>query len=408
MRPSPFLSALALISATLLLGCAASSAQASSTSVAGGVLLVNAQPGESNRIEVVLDGADLLVHDVDQRAGGGGCAARAGGVVACPAAGVATIDIRAGDRDDAVRVLAPLKATIAGGPGADRLSGGSADDRIEGGEGADTLEGGAGADELVGGDGTDLLAGGPGADVLRGGSGEDDLNGEDGDDTLLGGTGSDLLNGGPGADKLLGDQGDDTLRGGPGPDSLLGAAGLDTILAIDGEADTVSCGEGSDTANVDRQDATQGCERLRGPGSVPVAPPPAPVPVPVPIPPAPVELAPLTPFPIVRIVGAVSGSRTRFSRFSVSVPRGSRIESRCAGRGCPYRRRVTSVPARGGRVSLRALRRRFRAGVTLEVFVTREGRIGKYARFTIRRGRAPRRTDRCLRSRVLRSVPCPG
>jgi len=46
---------------------------------------------------------------------------------------------------------------------------------------------------------------------------------------------------------------------------------------------------------------------------------------------------------------------------------------------------------------LRSFERAFRAGVRIEVRVTKTRRIGTYVRFTIRKGKAPRRDQRCLR-----------
>lgn len=98
------------------------------------------------------------------------------------------------------------------------------------------------------------------------------------------------------------------------------------MFADDGVIDSIVCGEGKDAAQVDVADAVAGCEKLRGPGGSVMRAAPAPQPT---------VLAPLTPFPIVRVVGSVSGSSTRLSRVLVNATKGSRVESRCAGRGCP-------------------------------------------------------------------------
>jgi len=78
---------------------------------------------------------------------------------------------------------------------------------------------------------------------------------------------------------------------------------------------------------------------------------------------------------------------------------------RCRGRGCPYRQRGpflvrTSGARRAGSTRYVVIRdflgRVLRPGVRLEILVTRRLQIGKYTRFTIRRGRAPLRSDRCV------------
>jgi hypothetical protein len=52
--------------------------------------------------------------------------------------------------------------------------------------------------------------------------------------------------------------------------------------------------------------------------------------------------------------------------------------------------------------------RRLRAGVSLEILVTKGGQIGKYTRFTIRHGRPPERVDMCLTSAGSKPLVCPS
>jgi hypothetical protein len=98
------------------------------------------------------------------------------------------------------------------------------------------------------------LVGTPHRDRLIGTDGSDRISGLGGNDLIVGAGGSDYLSGGPGADRL---------RGGGGHDHLEGGSGPDVISAADGEADTIDCGAGSDTAYVDQRDAVRGCERVR-------------------------------------------------------------------------------------------------------------------------------------------------
>jgi hypothetical protein len=51
--------------------------------------------------------------------------------------------------------------------------------------------------------------------------------------------------------------------------------------------------------------------------------------------------------------------------------------------------------------------KRLRAGVRLEILVTKPDRIGRYTRFRIRRDRAPKRFDSCIRFGATRPSPCP-
>jgi PKD repeat protein len=113
----------------------------------------------------------------------------------------------------------------------------------------------------------------------------------------------------------------------------------------------------------------------------------------------------MRPFPVVRIAGVVLPRGALIRVLSVRLPRGAQVLVRCSGRGCPARQ-VAKASA------MRLLRfprfeRRLPAGVKLELFVRKAGRIGKYTRFTIRAGKAPARVDRCLMPGRPRPVRCP-
>jgi hypothetical protein len=88
--------------------------------------------------------------------------------------------------------------------------------------------------------------------VMFGGAGNDDLTGS--------GTQPDTLNGDAGNDTLRGSGGNDTLTGGAGRDTIQGGDLNDTINARDREIDTIDCGAGVDTAVLDWNDVTTGCE----------------------------------------------------------------------------------------------------------------------------------------------------
>ena len=111
----------------------------------------------------------------------------------------------------------------------------------------------------------------------------------------------------------------------------------------------------------------------------------------------------LRPFPVVRIRGYCQPGGVRVSLLSVNGPRSARITARCVGQGCPVRTlSLASAPAR-----LRPFERFLPAGTVLQVRVTSNGRIGKYASFLIRAGRSPLRTDRCLLPGGSLPVRCP-
>lgn len=388
----------AILAAGLLAAAPAGAATADTT---GGVLHYVAASGEFNELTIAPAGGRLVVSDpgASGLTAGPGCQADAGRLV-CAAAGVGAIEVRAGDRADLVRLATELPTVVFGGPSDDQIIGGSGNDVIDGETGADYVEGGAGDDRLLGSTGRDLLAGGAGNDELNGGDDPDELNGDAGNDALAGNEGSDRMSGGDGDDRFAGEAGDDSIDGGAGADFVDAGEGNDVVDVGDGQADTVTCGPGADGARGDAVDRVElDCERLRDPNGAIVRRGPAPTDT--------SALAPLVPSPIVRVTGVVRGSRTQLQTLSVRAPSGSRVESRCRGRGCPYRRRVTRVASGRGAVSLAALRGRYRAGVLIEVFVTQPERLGKYTSLRTRRGKPPLRSDGCARADVRTRVKCP-
>ena len=116
-------------------------------------------------------------------------------------------------------------------------------------EGSDQVIGSGGHDELYGG-----RADGESA------AGQDTVTGRDGDDAVVGGTGADDLQGGNGKDTIFqgpeGDTAADTIDGGDGDDLIFAGSG-------EGGTDTISCGAGVDTVEVDASDQVDAnCETV--------------------------------------------------------------------------------------------------------------------------------------------------
>jgi hypothetical protein len=112
------------------------------------------------------------------------------------------------------------------------------------------------------GDGASSLTGLGGADTLKGGDAPDTIDGGAGDDSLNGGNNNDTITGGPGKDTIVAD----ATAGGCYVIGYLGTCkapwGNDTVNAVDGEVDSVDCGPGQDTANVDAVDVVTNCETV--------------------------------------------------------------------------------------------------------------------------------------------------
>ncbi len=152
------------------------------------------------------------------------------------------------------------------------------------------------------------------------------------------------------------------------------------------------------------------------------APPPPPVITPV-TPVTPPVVSPITPpapalmqpFPVVRIAGSVTSSGVKVSLLSVQAPIGATVSVTCRGHGCPAKRQQT-VPTTGrGRstvglvtITFRRFERALRAGASLQIRVFETGQIGKYTRFTIRRGKLPLRVDTCLSATANEPMKCPS
>jgi PKD repeat protein len=117
----------------------------------------------------------------------------------------------------------------------------------------------------------------------------------------------------------------------------------------------------------------------------------------------------LAPFPIVRISGLLYRGSVRISLLKVQAPPGATIRVRCHGGSCASKRPDVRVQAARKPLRVRSFERRpLRAGTIIEVFVTAPDQIGKYTRFTVRRGAAPARSDLCLRPRHTKPTACPA
>ena len=145
----------------------------------------------------------------------------------------------------------------------------------------------------------------------------------------------------------------------------------------------------------------------------------SPAPRPDPAPPAtpkPSKLLLMSPFPLVRISGTLTASGARIRLLSVHAPRGAlvRVTVRPAcsrGRRSSRRCRVLQASGTVGRravIGFRGLAHAYRSGTVIVVRVWRADRIGKYTRFTIVRGKAPRRVDQCLMPGATSGSRCPS
>ena len=208
--------AIAALGVTLF---AAPSALASTVTVAGGDTVRVAETGnEGNQITVSYDAmADLYrVSDASSTlTPSGTCVMVDANNATCPGAGIDTVSVDTGERDDAIALdAATIPSTVT-----QSLNAASGNDTVRGANVPGTLSGGSGNDAVSG----------------RG--------------TLNGGTGNDTLTGSTLADNLRGSSGRDTLDGGFGGDDLAGGSNIDTLLypaRANGVNVTVGSGNGND------------------------------------------------------------------------------------------------------------------------------------------------------------------
>jgi Putative metal-binding motif len=254
-----------------------------------------------------------------------------------------------------------------------------------------------------------------------------------------------------------GGAGKDGLFGGGGADIFSGGSEDDNIISRDGRAEQVNCGSGNDTAISDDGDTRSSCEEIEGdadgdgvrrpadcddtnPGIHPGA---------VDTPddrvdqdcsgtdatnldadgdgsPRPqdcndanraihpgarevigngvdencdTEIAPFPALPgIVGNLWVPSGSRTLNLKLTAKdFPKGTRIEVRCTGRGCPSRKLTRRVRRSRSTVNLHSFlgTRRLGRGARVELRFSRAGRIGRVHRFRMGRPGVPSVDFRC-------------
>jgi hypothetical protein len=118
----------------------------------------------------------------------------------------------------------------------------------------------------------------------------------------------------------------------------------------------------------------------------------------------------MQPFPVVRIVSTDTSSGIKLKLLRVLAPAGARIAVTCRNRGCPVKSlaKVATAKSTVSAYTFPRLQRALRAGVVLEVRITRGGQIGKYTRLVVRRGRLPQRVDLCLNSAGGKPIACPA
>jgi hypothetical protein len=168
------------------------------------------------------------------------------------------------DDDLGTRFLA--NAEVNGGAGKDRVTGSAATgETLYGGEGDDLIDPGAEAtvhDFVFAGTGFDTITYARAPKAVAVNLPTDSANPRDGIGTGDEIDGIDAIEGSPFADELDGDDDVNTIDGLGGTDQIEARGDADLVRVRDGEADSVDCGDGVDTAVADTRaiDSLAGCE----------------------------------------------------------------------------------------------------------------------------------------------------
>ena len=360
---------LAACVATLLLPATAS---AGVFSVAGSTLVYNADPGDVDQIS----GFDTGTSYRFTRFGGAsvgpgaGCTAPDNNTIDCTKTGVSLVVLALGDQNDVAAVSANVTVPV----------------RFDGGDGNDGLFGGGGVDTFLGGDGNDNV-------ISRDGRGES-VDCGSGLDTAI----SDDADTRTSCEEIEGDADGDGVRRPadcddtnpaihPGatdvPDDRIDqdCSGADaTNLDADGDGTprpndcddsnpAIRPGAREIVGNAVDENCDTRADAFLGLGGV------------------------------LRNAWAAAGSRTVNTVLAArEFPRGTRIELRCSGPGCAFKRVVRRVTRSGRSVDLhrsfggRSLGR----GAKVEVRLTRSGRIGRVLRFKMGAPGTPSVDFKCL------------
>jgi hypothetical protein len=109
------------------------------------------------------------------------------------------------------------------------------------------------------------------------------------------------------------------------------------------------------------------------------------------------------PLPVVRISGRLTTGGANIQVLSVKAPKGAKITVKCSGKGCP--RRSVATASKVTRIS--QFQRVLPAGVKLRITISRSGYISKVTTISIRRGKAPLRSDQCQMPGSKKLLRCP-
>lgn len=111
----------------------------------------------------------------------------------------------------------------------------------------------------------------------------------------------------------------------------------------------------------------------------------------------------LKPYPVVRISGRLTTGGANINVLSVKAPKGTKITVKCSGKGCPRK----SVASATKVVRISAFQKVLPAGIRLRITISKPGYISKVTTISIRKGKAPLRSDQCQMPGAKKLIRCP-
>ncbi|HEY1450399.1 MAG TPA: hypothetical protein VGF47_05550, partial [Solirubrobacteraceae bacterium] len=124
----------------------------------------------------------------------------------------------------------------------------------------------------------------------------------------------------------------------------------------------------------------------------------------------------MQPFPIVRIAGSETSFGARVKLLTVQAPTAATVTVSCKGHGCKTKSesriatasRKTRSVAGSIMLTFPRFERALQVGAVLQIRVSKNGEIGKFTSFTIRRRKLPLRVDACVRPPSTGPSSCPS
>lgn len=111
------------------------------------------------------------------------------------------------------------------------------------------------------------------------------------------------------------------------------------------------------------------------------------------------------PLPVVTIQGTVSAKGVvKVSTFQIRAIRGSNVNIRCKGKGCPFKSADRTMIS--SKLRLKQFQTKLKPNLTIKLRIGLPDDLGKYLSYKVRKKKAPVRNDQCIAASSGNIVPC--